>query len=123
MYPSLDVKKHPIIKFFASLKLAVIIVVALGTLIAYGTIIESQYDMERAHKLVYNSWMMYTVLGLLCNSLIAVMIDRWPWQPRHAGFVLAHIGILILLFGAWVTQHYGVDGSMVFQIGDNGRNV
>ncbi len=116
-------KSNRFIRFFANVKLAVVIVLGLGALIAYGTIVEAQYDMERAHKLVYKSWAMYTVFGVLCTSLISVMIDRWPWQKKHTGFVLAHIGILILLFGSWITQKYGVDGSMIFQIGETSRNI
>ena len=116
-------KKNSVIKFFASIKLAVVIVLGLATAIAWGTIVEAQFDAERAQKLVYHSWPMYILLGLLCISLIAVMIDRWPWEKKHTGFVLAHIGILILLFGSWVTRKYGVDGSMYFPVGGMSRNV
>ena len=109
---------HQIIKFFASLRLAVFIISALAIVAAVGTITEARYnDSEMAVKLVYQSPWMYAVLGLLIIQLIAVMIDRWPWKAHHAGFVFAHIGIIILLGGALVTQQFGIDGSMVFEIG------
>lgn len=115
---------HRLLKFTASLKLAVLVILGLAVISAVGTITEARYgDAEVANKLVYTSWWMYLVLGALCVNLIGVMIDRWPWKERHAGFVLAHIGILILLLGSWVTKKFGVDGSMAFEIGESARHV
>lgn len=111
------------IKFLSSLKLAVFIIIALAVLTAAGTIVESRYDAYAAAKLVYHTWMMYSVLGLLCVVLIAVMIDRWPWKPRHIPFILAHIGIIVLLVGSLVTKLFGLDGSMRFGMGQSNRYV
>lgn len=107
------------LKFLASLKLAVFIIVALGIISAWGTIVESKYDSEIAQKVVYHSPYMYTVLGLLVINLIAVMIDRIPWKKKHIGFLLAHIGIITILFGAFLTQKRGIDGSISFEIGES----
>ena len=112
-----------ILKASASLKLAVFVIVALGVISAVGTIIESKYDAEVAQKLVYHSKWMYGVMLLLCYNLIAVMVDRWPWKRHHTGFVLAHIGIIISLIGAYVTQHFGIDGSMAFELGQSQKFV
>ena len=111
-------------KFIASLRLAVFVILGLAVISAVGTIIEARYnDAMVANKLVYASPWMYFILGLLCVNLIGVMIDRWPWKQHHTGFVLAHIGILTLLFGSWITQKFGVDGSMVFEIGETAKHV
>ncbi len=112
-----------IFKFLASLKLAVIIVVSLGVISAWGTIVESRYDMITAQKLVYHSWYMYSVLFLLIVNLIAVMVDRLPWQKKHIGFILAHVGIIILLVGSYVTRVVGIDGTLVFDIGESQRYI
>lgn len=113
-----------IIHFFANLKFAVVIILAIGIISAVGTVYEAIYmEAEIAQKLVYHSWPMYITLILLCLTLIAVMIDRWPWKQHHAGFVLAHIGIIILLMGSWMTKEYGIDGNMVFNIGEERKFV
>lgn len=112
-----------LMKFLASLQLAVIVIVLIAVISAVGTIVEAKYDAQYAQKIVYHSWYMYLTLGLLCVNLIHVMIDRWPWQKKHTAFVLAHIGIIILLLGSLVTRHYGIDGSMTFDIGAKGRYV
>lgn len=112
-----------IFKFLASLKLAVLIVVSLGVIAGWGTIVESQYDMITAQKLVYHSWYMYTVLFLLIVNLVAVMVDRLPWKKNHLGFILAHIGIITLLVGSYITRVVGIDGTLVFDIGESQRYI
>lgn len=112
-----------LIKVLASIKMAVFIILAVAALSAVGTIYEARYDAQYAQKMVYHSPYMYFVLTLLCLTLTAVMVDRWPWKKRHAGFVFAHIGIIILLVGAWVTQRFGLDGSISFGIGEKNRYV
>lgn len=113
-------KGKRILGVLASLRLAVFIIVALGVVSAVGTITEARFnDSEVANQLVYQSPWMYSVMLLLVVNLVAVMVSRWPWRAHHTGFILAHIGIIILLFGAWLTQRYGIDGNMAFEIGES----
>ncbi len=126
MSQTVDVLKNwfrRVIKTLASLKLAVVVIAAIACVIAVGTIVESKYDAMAAKKLVYETFWMYTVMGVLAMNLIAVMIDRWPWQRRHTPFVFAHIGILILMTGAIITQKYGLDGSIRVGIGESNQYV
>lgn len=106
------------IKFLASLKLAVVVILAIATVVAVGTIVESKLDATAAKKLVYDTIWMYLVMGILATNLIAVMVDRWPWKARHTSFVLAHIGILVLMLGSIITQKFGLDGSVRVGIGE-----
>jgi hypothetical protein len=113
-----------IIHILSDLRFAVVIILSIAGISAVGTIYEAIYmDAQVAQKLVYQSVYMYVALFFLALTLIAVMIDRWPWKQHHAGFVLAHIGILILLLGAWMTQKMGIDGTMAFNIGEQRKFV
>lgn len=112
-----------IVKQLSSIKLAVFIISAIAVLSAIGTVYEAKYDAQYAQKMVYHSIYMNAVLSLLCINLIFVMVDRWPWKKHHTGFVLAHIGIILTLLGAWVTQKFGIDGSMSFPLGEANRYV
>jgi hypothetical protein len=76
-------------------------------IIAVGTIVESRFDEYVAKKWVYKTWWMYTVMSVLVINLTAVMVDRWPWKRHHTAFVLAHIGIIILLLGSLLTMQFG----------------
>ncbi len=115
--------KHPAFSWSASIGLALVILMALGVLCAWGSIVESRYDAYYAHQKVYASVWMHLVLGLLCLNLIAVMIDRWPWRVRHAPFLLAHVGILVLLAGALMTRIWGVDGSIYVPLSESRQQI
>lgn len=112
-----------VIRVLASLKLAVVIMVVLTSLLAWGTIVESMYDALAARKIVYDSIWMEGALLALATSLIAVMVDRWPWKVRHTPFVLAHIGILLIMLGSVLTVKFGLDGIMSVEIGKTNRFV
>lgn len=117
-------KQSRVLKFLASLELGVIIIVVIAALTAWGTFVEAKYnDAVAAKKLVYHSVWMYSALIALAISLTSVMIDRWPWREKHIGFVLAHVGILILLLGSAVTRYFGIDGSMSLAIGESSQYV
>ncbi len=113
-----------ILKSLASIKLAVVVIISLGTMTAWGTFVEAKYnDAEAAAKIVYHSPLMYAIMGLFAINLIAVMIDRLPWRERHTGFILAHIGLLALMLGAVMTKYLGVDGSMSIALGETAHQV
>lgn len=110
-------------KFLASLRLAVVVLLGIGVVSAYGTIVEAQYDALTAQRLVYHSWWSYLIFAVLSVNLIAVMVDRIPWRKRHLSFLLAHIGILVILGGSLVTRYYGIDGVMRIAVGQSSDTI
>ena len=123
MKPSHQQMLNKALKLFSSLKLAVVVIVVLGILSAWGTIVESKYNAEIAAKVVFHSVYMVTTLIVLVVILIAVMIDRYPWKKHHLGFILAHVGIIVLLIGSVITHRFGIDGSIALNIGETGRHI
>ncbi|MDZ4662327.1 MAG: cytochrome c biogenesis protein ResB [Pseudomonadota bacterium] len=111
------------IKFFSSLKLAVVLILSLGAVTSVGTIIEAKYNTMTAQKWVYHSPIMLGLLALLMFILSMVLLDRYPWKRQQSGFVLAHIGLITLLLGSYVTMQWGIDGSLAFPIGEVARKV
>lgn len=109
--------------FLASLKLAILVLVGLALALTAGTLIESWYDTATAQFWVYRAFWFRSLLGLLAVNIFTVAISRYPWKPRHIPFLLAHLGILILLFGAWVTDQAGLDGMMRIKEGDSTSTV
>lgn len=94
---------------------------AISILIAWGTIVESQYnDATAAKKLVFNSWMMWVTMSLLVYNLTVVVIDRWPWKKMHYPFIVVHAGIITIIVGGFLTSEFGIDGQMSVPI--QGRN-
>ncbi len=113
-----------IIKPLASIRLAVFVILAMASVAAWGTIVESLYnDAKRAQETVYHSWYSYSVFLLLGVNLMAVIVDRWPWKKKHLGFLSAHTGIIILMLGSLATRFMGIDGSMALKPGESENHV
>ncbi len=106
-----------------SLKLAVLVILAIAVSLATATILESVYDTATAQYWVYRSGWFHGVLGLLGINIFCVAISRWPWRVKHVPFLLAHLGILILLFGSWRTEQFGIDGSLRISEGESASAV
>lgn len=104
--------------FFASLGLAVFLLVSLMIVLAVGTILESLYGADTAKILVYQAPWFTLLLILLGVNVAAAALDRYPWKKKHVGFVVTHLGILMILAGSLATQKSMVDGQMVIAEGE-----
>ena len=106
-----------------SLKLAVSLLIFLAFLTALGTFFVSYYDQKLANEMIYHAPVMVWTLLALCTSLLAVLVDRWPWRWNHAPFVLAHLGLITLIFGSLLTRYMGTDGFLRLKEGEEKNYV
>ena len=112
-----------IFKFFASLKLAIFLLLALALVFATGTLVESAYSTEAAKLLVYRNPWMSLLLILLALNVAAAALDRLPWKQKHVGFVVTHAGIILILTGALITRAYGIEGQMAIAEGETQSRI
>lgn len=110
-------------QFLGSLKFAVVVIIALAVISTVGTLVETKYNAEIAQALVYKSIYMYITMISLVVSVILSALHRIPWKRRHTPFLVAHLGIIILVFGSWITLEFGIDGSMVLTSGKSNRYI
>lgn len=111
------------LKFLASVKLAVITVLMMAGGLAVGTFLESLYDTKTARFYVYGAIWFQLVLVVFGINIAAVAISRFPWKKKHTAFLLAHLGILILLLGSFLTQRRGLDAQMRITEGETSAAV
>ena len=109
--------------FFASIKCAVPVVLGLTASLIAATFIESLYDTATAQYWVYRSFWFHGILTLFGANILVVALSRWPWKKHHAAFLIAHLGILMILVGSFITQRFGLDGSLRLQEGETGSVV
>lgn len=95
-----------------SLRLAVVLLISLTLSLVVATVLESRFDTPTAQYYVYRSLWFQALLLLLGVNILAVALSRLPWKARHAPFLAAHSGILMILAGAWISQRWGVDGML-----------
>lgn len=118
-----DIKKNSIFRFLASLKLAVILLLALAGILATATFYESLYDTKTAQYLVYKSPLFALFLAFLGINLLCSALMRYPWKKSQTGFVITHLGIIIILLGSLQTMYRGVDGSMALEEGETSQRI
>jgi hypothetical protein len=107
----------------ASLRLAVVVMVTLGSTCAYATFYEMEHGTPAVQREIYQTPGFSLLLGLLGVNIFAVMMKRYPWKEHHVGFVMAHIGILILLAGSLISLHRGLDSNMPLYEGETTDRV
>ena len=105
-------KKNPVFQFLASLRLAVSLLSVLIVMSIVGTLAESKFDADTARTWIYEApwfhlWLLFLGANLTCSALM-----RWPWRKYHTGFLLTHLGIIIVMVGAVVGQIWGIEGTM-----------
>src|ERR1051325_4780728 len=105
-------QRNVIFRFFASLKLAVILLAVLIVGAIAGTLYESTFDAKVARAYVYGApWFNFWLL-LLAANLVVSALSRWPWKKHHTAFLITHLGIITLLAGSLIGRGWGVEGTM-----------
>src|ERR671932_239137 len=111
-------QRNRIFKFFASLKLAVVLLAVLIVAAITGTIYESNFDAKVARAYVYGAPWFNAWLVLLGLNLTASALSRWPWKKHHTAFLVTHLGIITLLAGSLIGRICGVEGTITLFKGD-----
>lgn len=115
--------QNKVFRFVSSIKLAVPLMLSLALCVAYGTIIESNYNSEYAKISIYNTNWFFSFLGLLWMNIFCATLSRYPFRSRHTGFVITHLGLLTLLIGAMITGFWGIDGQLRVTEGQSNNQI
>ncbi|MCA9270725.1 MAG: hypothetical protein KDA41_19725, partial [Planctomycetales bacterium] len=103
-----------------SLSLAVFVIAGLALTLAMGTFVEAAHGTPAAQFGVYQTWWFNCLLALLAINIFFAAAIRYPWKRHQTGFVITHIGILVLLLGTGLSRKYGIDAQiMVWEFGTN----
>ncbi len=114
-------KENKILRFLGSVKLALPMLLILAALLATGTIVESRFSTAVAKRFVYGTWWFGGFLMLLAVNLFCSAFSRFPWKKYQTGFVITHLGIILLLAGSLITQQLGKDGQIALKEGAEGH--
>ena len=115
-------QRNSIFRFFASLKLAVVLLAVLIIGAIAGTIYESSFDAKVARAYVYGAPWFNVWLVLLAANLTVSALSRWPWKKHHVAFLITHLGIITLLTGSLIGRIWGIEGTITLFKGDPPSN-
>ena len=102
-----------IIEILGSLTFALVLISMLGLTLITSTTLESIYGTPFAQRFFYQSGWFDAFLGLLAVNILCSALLRFPYKKRHTGFVMTHIGILLLLVGSFLTRLTAVEGQVM----------
>ncbi len=114
--------RNPVFKFFASVKLAVVLLAVLIIGAIFGTIYESSFDAKVARAYVYGAAWFNLWLILLGTNLAISALSRWPWRKHHVAFLITHLGIITLLTGSLIGRIWGTEGTVTLFKGEPATN-
>lgn len=106
------------IKKLGSVYFAVFLCAFLLLLFILSTSLESLWGTAFAQKTFYQTRWFDLLLSLLWINIFCAALARFPFQKSHAGFLITHIGILGLLFGALLTRFFGLEGQVLLYEGE-----
>lgn len=115
-------QRNPVFKFFASIKLAVILLAVLIVGAIAGTIYESSFDAKIARAYIYGAPWFNVWLVLLGANLAVSALSRWPWKKHHVAFLVTHLGIITLLTGSLIGRIWGTEGTITIFKGEPPTN-
>ena len=114
--------RNRVFKFFASVKLAVVLLAVLIVGAIFGTIYESSFDAKVARAYVYGAPWFNIWLILLGTNLAISALSRWPWKKYHTAFLVTHLGIITLLTGSLIGRIWGTEGTITLFKGEAPTN-
>jgi ResB-like family protein len=97
--------------------------VVLAVTCGIATFYESSHGTAAAQRDVYQTRWFTALLSLLAVNILLSMLKRYPWSRHQAGFVMAHVGIVLLLVGSLISLHVGLDGTVALYEGDGTNAV
>ena len=112
-----------VLSVLSSLRLAVVVMVTLGSTCAFATFYEMRHGTPAVQRDIYQTWWFAALLGLLGLNVFSVMVSRYPWTKHHIGFLVAHVGILAVLAGSVLSLYRGLDSNMPIYEGETSDRV
>ena len=115
-------QRNSFFQFFASVKLAVVLLAVIIVASIAGTIWESSFDAKVARAYVYGAPWFNIWLMVLATNLAVSALSRWPWKQHHVAFLVTHLGIITLLFGSLIGRIWGIEGTITLFKGEPPSN-
>ncbi len=96
-----------------------LIILAVGA--AVGTFVENDYGNSFAREYIYTSWWYQLLLFLSAINMVVIIIKAKLKLFRPGP--IFHFAFVIILLGAFVTHHFGIDGLMHIREGEKSNVV
>jgi hypothetical protein len=107
----------------ASVQVGIVSMIAIGAACVTATFYESAHGAAAAQRLFYGTAWFQGLVVIFGVSILFSMLGRYPWTRHQIGFLLAHVGILLILAGSLVTARAGLDGRLALYEGESSDRI
>jgi len=123
--------RNPAFRLLSDLRLAAILLAIFAVAAGTATWIESYYagigststGRAAAYDQVYDAWWFNALLVLLGVNLVLNLVRRLSKGRPSLGFLLVHIGMIVILAGAGITRWFGWEGYLHIREGESNNVV
>ncbi len=105
------INKNSFFHFISSAKLAYILIFLLAIYLGYYIIIPQQQQEFTAHQSIFFRVLLFAI-GI---NVIFGTIKRFTFRITQIGFILTHIGLLVIIIGASVSSFTGKRGVLMIE--------
>ena len=112
-----------ILRRLGSLKLAVVLLVLLSGVLLVAIYVDQSRGLDVARWTIYDRDWFVALFGLLAVNVLAALLVRFPWRRSQLGFAATHVGLLILLAGAYATFAGKIEGVLSLDQGETGDRI
>lgn len=116
--------------FAGSLQVTCVLLIALFTLVFWGTLFEARAGVEYGVERFFDSWFLdvagvvpvpalKSLAVLLGVNLFCACLFRIPRKVKNMGLYLIHIALLVIIFGSLAESHYRFSSEVFALVGEN----
>jgi len=123
------------LKPLASLRLTITCLLLAFVLVLVGTLAQVHHGLYEVQSRYFRSWLVFwtsktsgtpipifpggwLIGAVLVLNLIASLFTRFKFTPQKTGLWIAHLGLIFLLVGQFVTEAFQVESQMRIEIGE-----
>ncbi len=110
-----------IYKIMSSYITMFVLLFVLAITAAYGTFLENDFGNIYAREQIYVSWWYQSLLFIAATNLGLVFLKHRIKLLRPSS--IFHFSFVIILIGAFITHHFGIDGMMSIREGEKSNTI
>jgi cytochrome c-type biogenesis protein CcsB len=110
------VKRNIVIRFFSNVWLGIVL---LALIVIYSSVISAlppvRWAIEVTEMQAFRHWLFVTLVVLFILSLVTATLVKAHWNRLGAGTIVAHLGLVLLVGGAWAYFGTKIEGQVLLQ--------
>ena len=106
-----------------SVRAAAVLIATLILVVLLAGWYERAYGGEAVQVMIYQARWFDALFLLLAMCVTAAAVVRFPWKRQQYGFVIVHVGLVMLIAGFWMAGHDRLDGMLEAAPGQDAHRI